>query len=186
MDVVFSLIRFTNNSIVAVLPQILSRLFIVFVVFPLVEPQLKNPTSWEALGIFLCVICWSLTEVIRFGLYFMKPLVSDDFIVAKIFGHFRYNLFILAYPLGVTGEMISLYFSYIQLKQTPINKRPLTIHMPNQWNFVFDLESFIFILPVIYLIGFPQLYIHMIRQRARFYSGGSVQRPQATAVKKTQ
>ena len=85
----------------------------------------------------------------------MKPIVSDDFLLVKIFGHFRYNLFILAYPLGVIGEMISLYSSYHRLKGLAIKDRPLTVHMPNKWNFVFDLESFIVILPVIYLIGFP-------------------------------
>ena len=46
---------------------------------------------------------------------------------------------------------------------------PLTIRMPNKWNFVFDFVDFIRLAPFFYITGFPGLYMHMWSQRARFY-----------------
>jgi hypothetical protein len=51
-----------------------------------------------------------------------------------------------------------------------MSKKPYTIKMPNAWNFIFDFQIILFIAPFFYLAGFPQLYMHMWRQRARFYS----------------
>ena len=45
--------------------------------------------------------------------------------------------------------------------------------MPNAWNFVFDFKSFIMITPFMYLGGFPGLYMHMWRQRSKFYGSAS-------------
>jgi hypothetical protein len=43
--------------------------------------------------------------------------------------------------------------------------------MPNAWNFAFDYETIVmFVLPVVYLFGFPPLYMYMLSQRKKFYS----------------
>ena len=51
--------------------------------------------------------------------------------------------------------------------------------MPNAYNFVYDFEIMLLITPIPYVIGFPNLYMHMFRQRARFYS------PPVAEAKKT-
>lgn len=41
--------------------------------------------------------------------------------------------------------------------------KPYTYDMPNSWNFAFDYESVVtYIMPLIYLFGFPPLYMYML------------------------
>ena len=139
-----------------------SRLAITFLIFP----HIDQSNHWGAFSIGLCMLNWSLIEVVRFGFYATKALPSSGF-VGEVFGHLRYNTFIFAYVLGVSGEMVALYFGYQNI--AALENPPLTIHMPNKWNFVFDLVTFLKIAPFIYAAGFPGLYMHMWSQRARFY-----------------
>ena len=113
LDVVFSILKITNNSVVATLPQIGSRLFITYVVFPLVPaPAQGSQNTLASLGVFTCIVMWSVTEVIRFSLYTLKTFGEKFDDLARIIGHARYNLFIFAYPLGVTGELMSIFYAY--------------------------------------------------------------------------
>jgi very-long-chain (3R)-3-hydroxyacyl-CoA dehydratase len=176
LDVVFSILKFTNNSVLATFPQIFSRVFLTMVFFPMVEYKSGQPNGGNfggVLGIFLCLVNWSMIEVIRFAFYAVKASkLSGKLIdsVTDVLGHLRYNTFIFAYPLGVTGELLVVYYSYQVLAAMPVTERPLTMLMPNRWNFVFDLQSFMFVSPFFYLMGFPGLYMYMWSQRSRFYS----------------
>jgi hypothetical protein len=116
------------------------------------------------------MINWSLIEVIRFGYYFLKE-VAPESMLCSIFGHLRYNVFIFAYILGVAGENIAIYYGYQELVKNEEDGifPPWTIRMPNAWNFVFEFRNFLQLSPFMYLGGFPGLYMHMWRQRARFY-----------------
>jgi len=93
----------TRNSIATVFQQIMSRLFILHMVFPLVE---KGHFS-----IYMACLCWSFTEVTRFTFYSLKELDMFNYhnLFALIVGFFRYNSFIVLYPIGVTGELLSCY-----------------------------------------------------------------------------
>ena len=174
LDVVFSALKFTNNSVITTLLQVFSRVAMVISVFPLLKP--KDPKDGVCMGVFLCIMNWSMIEVIRFGFYAVKQASpSGDSALAKIFGHLRYNVFIFAYVLGVAGENIAVYHAVGELNALDLAgaRLPWTIRMPNKWNFVFDFKIFLMISPVFYLGGFPGLYIYMWRQRAKFYGGPS-------------
>ena len=111
-----------------------------------------------------------MIEVVRFGFYSTKELFGEG-PVANIFGHLRYNIFIFAYILGVTGENIACYYAYQEISRLDEagKSMPWTIRMPNKWNFVFDFRWFLSLSPLMYLGGFPGLYLHMWSQRAKFY-----------------
>ena len=82
-------------------------MFVAFGVFPYVAD------SKGYAGIFMCAVAWSQVEVIRFSLYLSKQIPGlNNPTIANILGHFRYNTFILGYPIGVSGELISLYYAY--------------------------------------------------------------------------
>ena len=150
------------------IPQILSRLFIVWIVFPLV-PAAVGEGGWNAwltkLPIInVCLVCWAVTEVVRYSFYTM----GKDLTFLK---HLRYNLFLVLYPLGVTCEMLSIAHSCFHVKYdfAPENK-PMTTVMPNSVNFTFKYEWAIYICLVIYGSEFPKLFGHMLRQRAKIYA----------------
>ena len=111
-----------------------------------------------------------MIEVIRFGFYAAKAAFGDN-AITNFYGHLRYNVFIFAYILGVAGENFAIYYAYQNLNaiEAAGKKLPWTIRMPNEWNFVFDFKSFLSITPIMYLGGFPGLYMHMWRQRGKFY-----------------
>ena len=164
-----SLIRWTQNSPAAVIPQILSRLFIVWVVFPLVPSPSATPigtvdTTLKSLPVINgTLVCWAVTEVIRYAFYTFK-----DMAVLK---HLRYNLFLVLYPLGVSCELLSIAHSCLHVKHdfTPGNQ-PLTLTMPNTVNFIFKYEWSIWICLLVYSVEFPKLFTHMMRQRSKVYA----------------
>ena len=63
-DIVFCAFGITNNKLFNVLPQIVSRLFILWGIFPYV------PAGHYA--VFGTCMCWSFTEVVRFTYYTIK------------------------------------------------------------------------------------------------------------------
>jgi len=82
----------------------------VLSIFPLLKPP-TSPTDLSTLGIFLCMMNWSLIEVVRFGFYFTKSS-SPDGLLCLLLSHLRYNIFIFAYVLGVAGENFAIYYGY--------------------------------------------------------------------------
>ena len=102
MDVIFSLLSLTNNSVFAVFPQIASRCIVVKAIFPYVPKG-----HW---AITLTVAMWCSIELIRYPFYTIKSVkMLQNGFLSSLFGHLRYNAFIIVYPLGVTGELASNY-----------------------------------------------------------------------------
>lgn len=103
LDIFFLLIGITRNSLINVFPQIMSRIVLVHMIFPLVEEG-----HWS---IFLAVMCWSFAEIVRFSFYALKEM--DICVYTTYLGRpvatVRYNLFIVNYPLGVSSELFSFY-----------------------------------------------------------------------------
>ena len=137
---------------------------ILHMIFPLVETN--------HFGIFMACICWAVTEVTRFTFYTLKELnlfkVTNPF--AELIGHMRYNSFIVLYPIGVSGELICCFKAWQTLSAKPVGQKEFTYSMPNALNIAFDWESCIFYgIPTIYILFFPQLYMHMWTQRRKHY-----------------
>ena len=99
-DIILSVLKLTRNNPVTVFQQIMSRVFVIYMIFPY--------SSGKHFGIFMTVMCWSVTEVIRFIFYSLKlvNMGSTENLLAYIIGQLRYTLFIVLYPVGVTGELI--------------------------------------------------------------------------------
>jgi hypothetical protein len=110
LDLVFAAMKLTNNSVITTFVQIFSRLVVTLTLFPLFKSP-PSPTDISCLGMFLTLLNWSMIEVVRFGFYFSKA-ENPDSALSKIFGHLRYNVFIFAYILGVSGELIAIYYGY--------------------------------------------------------------------------
>ena len=140
LDLIFSILKFTRNQVITTFLQVFSRVAMVLSIFPNIEKP-HGPQDWQCIGIFLCLINWSMIEVIRFGFYSSKEMFGDG-AIANLFGHFRYNIFIFAYILGVAGENIACYYAYQEITRLDEagQQVPWTIRMPNKWNFVFDFR----------------------------------------------
>lgn len=80
----------------------------------------------------------------------------------------RYSAFILLYPVGVASEMTMVYLAMPTIRKN----RPLSIFMPNAWNFAIDYYVGCWLGVACYVPGLPELYLHMVKQRKKMLGGG--------------
>ncbi|KAJ6666788.1 hypothetical protein lerEdw1_020513 [Lerista edwardsae] len=105
----------------------------------------------------------------------------------------RYNFFIILYPVGVVGELLTIYAALPYVKRSGM----FSVRLPNKYNVSFDYYYFLLIVMASYipctslcyldvplfslfdtilsvispLTVFPQLYFHMLRQRRKVLHG---------------
>ena len=102
---------------------------------------------------------WCITEVIRYSYY----AVGLCQINISILTWLRYTLFIVLYPLGVTGELWCYYDSLHFLKTSKF----MSLAMPNKFNFIFSPYVVTLMVMLFYIPGFPPMYMHMVKQRRK-------------------
>lgn len=93
----------------------------------------------------------------------------------------RYTTFIALYPIGVTGELLCLYWAQSYASSSKI----WSIEMPNPLNFTFSYYYFLWIVMLAYIPMFPQLYLHMfaLRKKVLGKSNASDAKKQGAKVK---
>ena len=66
-------------------------------------------TEWAA----LCVIPWSIAEVIRYSFYLLKEFGIE----IRLLTWLRYSAFIVLYPFGVAGELLTIWSALPVIKK---------------------------------------------------------------------
>ena len=65
----------TPNSPGTVIPQILSRLYVIWLIFPNMPRPQPQQTEFASYGVInMCVFAWAQSEIIRFTFYSFKGL----------------------------------------------------------------------------------------------------------------
>ena len=103
LEIIHSLLRLVRSSIFATSIQILGRIAIVAI--------LQYFKSSISIGYLLLSFAWSLIEIIRYS-YYILCLIKIEYKSLNIpYIHIwcRYSFFIILYPIGVSGEMITLW-----------------------------------------------------------------------------
>ena len=136
--------------------QILSRLVIVWLIL--------NAVPLTNIGPLLLIIAWSSTEIIRYLYYAWSRTEDPPYTLLWL----RYSLFIVVYPMGVLGELISIFYALPTIKE----QRLTSLYLPNMLNFSFDSYYFIVTVIIGYIPGFPKLYMHMLKQRGKYLTPG--------------
>ena len=154
LEILHCLVKIVPSSPVLTGFQVLSRLFVLWLVTDLV------PSTQEAPGVIMYLLCWTVTEIIRYSYYVLNLVGSAPYIIMWC----RYTFFFVLYPVGVAGELITIYYALGVVKETGM----LSISMPNVVNFSFSYYSFLIFVMFCYIPIFPQLYCHMIAQRRKF------------------
>lgn len=138
--------------------QVFSR---VFVVWPIL---FSVPATRSVYGFVMLLTAWTITEIIRYAFYVFNIIKMEVSILTWL----RYTLFIVLYPLGVSGELWCITTALPIVGQTG----KFSFDLPNKWNFAFDFKIFCVLIMMSYLPVFPQLYLHMFAQRRKLYGGG--------------
>ncbi|KAG9397041.1 Protein-tyrosine phosphatase-like PTPLA [Carpediemonas membranifera] len=159
LEVVHSLIGFVRSPFMTTLMQVLSRIFLVWVIlFP------TNAVT-EAVRVFPSVstmfIAWSITECVRYSFYAINLWTTVPWPLQWV----RYSAFFILYPLGAGSEMVcALYAAYLYLKNPELEMFAVPIGSTG-----YTLKASYLILAgcSTYIPGFPKLYFYMVSQRKK-------------------
>ncbi|KAM3966810.1 3-hydroxyacyl-CoA dehydratase 1 [Aphomia sociella] len=153
LEVLHAAIGLVPSGVFVVLMQVYSRVFLLCGVLLVTHGATVSP------GIPLCILAWSVTEIVRYG-YYTLNLVDA---VPQILLFLRYTTFIILYPVGVTGELLCMYYALDEIAE----KKIATVLMPNDWNILFSYYYFIIFYMFLYVPLFPVLFGHMMAQRKK-------------------
>ncbi|XP_060518827.1 very-long-chain (3R)-3-hydroxyacyl-CoA dehydratase hpo-8 [Cylas formicarius] len=113
----------------------------------------------DSIGLPLALLAWSVTEIIRYSNYCLSLLD----LVPYFLKYLRYTLFIVLYPIGITGELLCIYAASKEVGAGHL----YSLEMPNKYNFIFNYQHLLWFLMLLYIPLFPQLYLHMFSQRRK-------------------
>ncbi|XP_026726074.1 very-long-chain (3R)-3-hydroxyacyl-CoA dehydratase hpo-8-like [Trichoplusia ni] len=153
LEVIHAVIGLVPSGVMVVLPQVYSRVFLVCGCLLATHSATISP------GLPLCILAWSITEIIRYAYYTLNLINA----VPQTLLFFRYSTFLILYPIGITGELLCMYHSLDEIAE----KQLFTISMPNAWNVAFNYYYFLVFYMFLYIPIFPFLYGHMLAQRRK-------------------
>jgi len=153
LEIVHAATGLVPSGVFVTLMQISSR---VLVVWGLGD---KIPEVRGNIGIPLLLVTWSITETIRYSYYLLNLITSVPFILQWA----RYSFFIVLYPAGITGELLVTYGALPYV----LARKAFTVEMPNKANISFSYYTFLILVMISYIPFFPQLYLHMFKQRSK-------------------
>ncbi|XP_058775127.1 very-long-chain (3R)-3-hydroxyacyl-CoA dehydratase PASTICCINO 2A isoform X1 [Vicia villosa] len=154
LEILHGLVGLVRSPITATLPQIGSRLFLVWGIL------WSFPETRTHFLVSSLLISWSITEIIRYSFFGFKE--AFGFTPSWLLW-LRYSTFLLLYPTGISSEVGLIYIALPFIKAS----EKYCIRMPNTWNSSFDYFYLAIIALAIYVPGSPHMYSYMLAQRKK-------------------
>ncbi|XP_074027035.1 3-hydroxyacyl-CoA dehydratase 1 isoform X2 [Leptinotarsa decemlineata] len=153
LEVIHAITRLVRSDPIITTFQVASRVMVVCGVL------MATSAARESMGLGLCLLAWSVTEIIRYSTYTLTLVGAVPYFLKWL----RYTTFIGLYPLGITGELLCLYAAQKEVGAGNL----YSILMPNKYNFIFNYQHFLVFIMLLYIPLFPKLYLHMFAQRKK-------------------
>lgn len=156
LEILHSATGWVRSNLMVTTAQVFSRVFLLWgVVWSVPEVQGSK--------FILCFLCaWTVTEIIRYSFYFFSLVGFVPYTLKWC----RYTLFIILYPVGVTGEVMTIYEALPSVQTSNLYSLPL----PNPYNIGFSFYYYLWFILASYVPVFPHLYLHMFSQRKKIIS----------------
>ncbi|GFO44583.1 very-long-chain (3r)-3-hydroxyacyl-coa dehydratase [Plakobranchus ocellatus] len=162
LEILHSMVGLVRSNWLLTAFQVYSRVFLLWGVIWSV------PAASEGVPVVMWFTAWTITEIVRYSFYFFSLLPGE---VPYFLVWFRYTFFILLYPIGVTGELMSIFAALPVVKKTNM----YSFDLPNKYNVSFSYFYYLCFIMVSYLPVFPQLYLHMFSQRKKVLGRRSIE-----------
>ena len=166
LEVFHAAIGIVKSNVVQTLVQVCSRVYIVWLIVD------KVPASKSSPGIPLLLVAWTVTEIVRYSFYALQLVSCPVYVITWL----RYTLFIILYPMGVLGEMWTVYSA----QPVILEKAVFSAAMPNIANMSFSFYHITWLQQIIWPFGLYQLYTYMFKQRAKVIGGNQKPRPKTS------
>ncbi|XP_025731149.1 very-long-chain (3R)-3-hydroxyacyl-CoA dehydratase 2 isoform X2 [Callorhinus ursinus] len=137
LEVLHCAVGIVPSSVVLTSFQVMSRVFLIWAV----THSVKEVQSEDSVLLF--VIAWTITEIIRYSFYTFSLLNHLPYLIKWA----RYTLFIVLYPMGVSGELLTIYAALPFVRQAGL----YSISLPNKYNFSFDYYAFLILIMISYI-----------------------------------
>lgn len=164
LEVVHAILGIARSPVLVTAMQVSSRLMVVWGVLFISPPSRTAVLAFGevggvqlGLGVPSLLLCWGITEVVRYSFYFFKLLGTVPHAIVWA----RYTFFIVLYPLGVSSELWCAYSGFEHL----VKSGALSMAMPNAYNIALHFPSIQVMFFLGYVPGFPMLYQYMLKQR---------------------
>lgn len=144
--------------------QVASRLFVLYGAL-----EIGPTVSRQKLALVMMLTAWCLSEMIRYSFYACNLMMNK---APSFLTWLRYSAFMILYPVGITGEVVTLYRALPYIRSSG----RWTIELPNTMNISFDwVYTIWFVLLVVYPPASKLLYTYMLRQRRKTLGKKKVQ-----------
>lgn len=147
LEILFAYKKWNHSSVLYSFLQISARcIILIFTSILYLNNANLSPTptfTKENLDgiLHLMFLVWCVAEIIRYAFY--SSLFYEE--IRNKFLWLRYNVFIVCYPVGIICELYILTYLFLVS------------------NSILKIASVLIFL--IYVIGFPMLYLHLLKQR---------------------
>ncbi|XP_076752329.1 3-hydroxyacyl-CoA dehydratase 1 [Xylocopa sonorina] len=167
LEIIHAMVGLVKSNVAITIFQVLSRVMVVSGIL------LATPYNYGASspGLPLAIFAWSVTEIIRYMFYFMNLNKAVPYLLTWL----RYTLFIILYPIGITGELLCMYAA---TKYASSHPDAWSYRLPNSWNFIFSYHLVLVLVMLSYIPLFPQLYLHMFGQRRKILGSNALKKAQ--------
>ena len=149
LEILHAIIKFVKSPILTVCMQVLTRNLILL--------TLQFLPSSISIGYILLSYAWSAIEIVRYPFYVFSILKKDfnfEIEIPYFLIWCRYSFFIVLYPIGVSGEMITLFYSREDLDKYSNNNQ-------------IKLSYIIYLFYLFYVPGLYVMYKYLLKQRKK-------------------
>jgi len=153
LEILHAALGLVRSSVQVTLQQVFSRVYVTWAILYLLPP------SQLSVGFPLLLFAWTVTEIIRYSMYAINFVGTPPYFLTWL----RYTFFIIAYPCGVTGELLCEYNGMMHAREKDIG----SIGLPNSLNVTFSFPLIILGIMLLYIPLFPPMYLHMFGQRKK-------------------
>ena len=152
LEIIHSIIGLVKSSIFATSIQIIGRIIIVVI--------LQYFESAISKGYLLIFFAWSIVEIVRYTYYIINLLQKEfvKFNIPYLLIWCRYSFFIVLYPIGVSGEMITVWNAKKDFSK-------FILYQGN--NFNFTVANLIYPIWLFYIPARVYLYGYLFKQRRK-------------------
>jgi len=157
LEILHAAVGLVRSNVRVTFQQVFSRIYVTWAILHLL------PTTQASIGVLFLLLAWTITEMIRYSMYAIQIVRPAPYFLTWL----RYTFFIIAYPMGVTGELLCSYAGFIEANKNA----SYSIGLPNRANFTFSFAMVIAFISLLYVPLFPPMYLHMFSQRKKVLGG---------------
>jgi very-long-chain (3R)-3-hydroxyacyl-CoA dehydratase len=151
LEVVHALLKWVKSPVGSTIAQVSSRLLVLVLINMFNFGTMTDTVV--AIGVIVVSFAWSITELVRYSLYFLSLFDKQP----RWLLWMRYSFFIVLYPTGVIGEWLIIL--------APVIAGGVFAHERDVALSFYGYRAFVVILFISYVYYFPVLYGYMWKQR---------------------